>query len=530
MLFALLLAVLLLFSAAALADTVYSLSPAPAQVSLKDNKNYTVLTADNVDQNMDILRSLGVSKNELLADFESRGVILQNWSSLKNKKHTCLEITVTKDDESGRFPDLAFAGDDKEAWNAFIDGYKKSDEWTGKGYTFQSWDRKKAGSVHYLLMKYVHTTHRGYMARTTHQGYTITFDFQAYNQLTVQQHATNLYNVINTFQAVVAGVGSGEEGTAGGTGTDETGAAPAAPANSVPLTFNVLPPEETNTNSFTVEGVTEPGAHVIGVLMRISSPDSILFETDAHARTGNFKLKVTVPEAEETYWMMTLNVFVDDKLAAEKAFSPILYKKTIIPVTLDSEVPASFSGTELVISGTTMKAVDVQCIATCADYTYEKGSRPNGTGRFTFKIPLKYEGDYSIALVFSRKNYETKRLTFTVTRALTEDARNAELRKQAKRVGYHEMSTRTDQYVGTVLTFGAYVTSIEQIGSEWKTTVAGSKSGDHYSQYIILMSDEEPGYAVEEKHTFYGKCIGPFQTQSEEGTESLPAFDLLLWD
>ena len=43
----------------------------------------------------------------------------------------------------------------------------------------------------------------------------------------------------------------------------------------------------------------------------------------------------------------------------------------------------------------------------------DKKSHPNGTGRFTFKIPMKDEGVYEIAIAVTKKGYDTKRFTYT---------------------------------------------------------------------------------------------------------------------
>ena len=83
----------------------------------------------------------------------------------------------------------------------------------------------------------------------------------------------------------------------------------------------------------------------------------------------------------------------------------------------------------------------------------DKKSHPNGTGRFTFKIPMKDEGVYEIAIAVTKKGYDTKRFTYTVERFLTDEARQLQIRKQAARVGYGALTSRIDQYVGKVLTY-----------------------------------------------------------------------------
>ena len=541
-LFVILLALLLAVCTAALADTDYSLLPAPAQVTLRDGRenDRTVVTSETLGRHPELLTVIGMSKDDTLADWQARGVVLQAWSPIKTK-YSCLEISVVQDADSAQYSDLMNHPEEKGSWKAYMNSYKNSEDWIAQGYTFQSYDLAHAGSSYYLLMKYKRSAgtgdYRGYMARTVYQGYTIVFDLRVYNMTPVDQNKVELNRVIKSFAAVKAGdsvspSAAPDETPSGETTEPDTGSSVAAPDPSVAINITKGPPLETNTNTFTVEGSTEPGTHIIGVLMRIGSSDSLKFETDANAKNGSFKLKVTIPEAEENIWLMTLNVLDKDKFLAEKVFNTTTYKKTLIPVTLDEEVPEKIYSDELVIAGTTMKAVDVQCIVTdsTGKTVTEKKSHPNGTGRFTFKLPLKNEDEYSIALVISKKGYETKRMEYTVSRFLTEEARRELLRKQAVRVGYSALVARIDQYVGKVMTFSAWITGIEEVGDEWRITAAGSKTGDHYSQLMIFIAAEEPAFSVEEKHTLFGICGQPYQIQSEESVETIPSFDLLFWD
>ena len=78
LLFVILVALLAAACTAALADTEYSLSPAPAVVRLKDNR--TVVTAETLGDHPELLTVIGMSKEDTLADWESRGVVFQAWS------------------------------------------------------------------------------------------------------------------------------------------------------------------------------------------------------------------------------------------------------------------------------------------------------------------------------------------------------------------------------------------------------------------------------------------------------------------
>ena len=517
------------------AGTEVSLAPAPANLVIPDGK--TILTAENIDQQGALLRQIGMSKADLLADWEARGVILQAWSPIKTK-YTCMELSVKQDSESAQYYDLIHHGDDKASWDSYISAIKSNPEWEALGYTIYGVEKKVAQKKYYALISYKRVSgkgeYRGRMAMTVYRGYTVTLDYQAYNRALLEQDTTDVYNVMKNF--TVAQNVTAESAPQSGEGTAETGTA-AAPASTVPgqeraqLLIETPPPTETNTNTFTVSGQTAPGAQVIGVLMRITSADPLLFETTSNAKNGKFTMKVTLPEAQETYWTMTLNVFVDDKLVAEAAFDPITYKKTLIPVNLDTEVPESITENELKISGKTVKGVQVQCVVTRPQDTWQKTITTNGTGKFSFTVPTKDEGIYNISLVFTKKGLNQERRTYTVSRILTDEARRVLIRKEALRVGYSTLVSRIDQYVSKTMAFNnVYITAIEEVGDEWKITAAGAKSGDHYSQIMVFMAEQEPAFAVEEQHNLFGKCIGPYQIQSEESVETVPSFDLLLWD
>ena len=537
--------------ASAMAKTEYSLAPAPAEVSIPDpgdNRAWAfVVNADTLGDHPELLTVLGSSKEEILADWEARSVLFQAWRNVSGKTPECLEVSVVQDENAAQYPDLIHTTD-KAVWKAYKESYISGESWSALGYRFRSYDQKTAEGKQYILLKYTRSAasgnYRGYMARTVFGGYTLVFDIRAYNHDVTEERAKDLYYIVNSLRE---GTASGEAAAAPEAspaaetpadasigGSPETAEAVATPVPEVPLEVSVEPPLETNTNTFTVEGVTGPGLHVIGVLMRINSADSLRFETDAHARTGVFKLKVTIPADEENVWLMTLNVLEGEKVVADKVFNTTTYRKTLIPVTLDEPVPETVYADELVIKGTTMKGPQVQCLVTdsSAKTIFDKTVQPNGTGRFTFKIPMKEEDQYGITLVFNKKGYESKRFSYTVSRFLTDEARQALIRKQAQNIGYGALTARIDQYVGKMLKFNVWILSIEQVGDEWHILAAGAKTGEnHYTQKMRFISEQEPSFAVEEKHLLYGNCIGPFTVESEEGVEeSIPSLDLLFWD
>ena len=513
--FGVLLALLVALCAFACADTEYSLSPCPGVVTLQDNK--IVLTRENLDQKADFIASIGKSKDALLADWEERGVVLQAWME---KRDACLEITVVQDEDSARYYDLV---NHNEGRKEFLASHKNFASYAEEGYRFDEVDWKQYKNRNYaLVIKYKHTQdtniYWGYMAKTVARGYTVTLDYQVYGRGLRAGDKNDLSRACNTL--IFSDATAATAATAG----DGTSASPVAAY----LQVSTEPPSETNTDTFYVEGTTVPGAHLIGVLMRINSSTPEKFYADANAKNGTFRMKVTMPE--ENVWLMTLNVEVNDKIVTEKVFDVTTYKKTLLPVSFDAEVPEIMTGDELVLSGTTAKGVTVQCIVLNGSTTYDKTVRPNGTGRFTFKIPTSLEAEYDITVVFSKKNFDTRRYTFKTVRNLSEEDRRTRLRASAVRPAYNTLMKNMEQYIGKILGYNLYIVSIQQHGAEWIITAAGTRSGDTYRNFYVFINDQEPDFAVDEQHLLYGSCVGFYQIQSEEETISYPACDLLFYE
>ena len=544
LLFLIVFALILVYCASALADTDYSLSPCPAQLTLKNKR--TVITSSDLEKHPELLTAMGMTKDEALADWQARGVVLQAWSELKTR-YSCIEVTVAQDDEAKQYVNLVHL-EDKSTWSAYEASCKKSETLASLGYTFQTLGSsakslQKPNGNHFLLLKYKRShngqEYRGYMARTVYQGYSICVDLKCFNQTPPESVTNEITNIMKTFatsESVAAAAAAAAEipaATENNTPSDSSDSSVSAPESLISI--SAAPPVETNTNVFTVEGSTVPGTQVIGVLMRIGADEPINFSTTASEKKGTFKMKVTIPEAEENVWLFALNVYSsEDQFLAEKVFPYITYKKTLIPVTFDSPVPESFAGDELLIAGTTVKNVEIQCLATMTGgaYSWNKTVKTNGTGRFTFKIPFSDEGEYNIVLAFAKKGLDTHRETLSVSHILTDEARRIQIRKSSKTAGYSVLVSGIGQFVGQVLRFNnLFITSVDQVGDQWIIVAAGQQvSESKYNQILYFVYEADPGFAAGERHTLYGKCTGMYNMESEETVESYPQFDLLLWD
>lgn len=489
----------------AMADTEYSLSPCSGTVTLPESK-YIILTPDNLDDHPDLLASLGKTKEEMISDWEDRGVILQAWFNNK-KLDACLEVLVRQDEDARIYYDLVNHSSDP-GWKAFIASHKGSSAYAEEGFSFKEIEKKQKNIEchNYLLhLKYKRTTgsrtYWGYAYKTVARGYTVVLDYQVYDRGLRTGDLNELNKIVNTLK-----FSDGESPAPG----------------SAFLQITEAPPSETSDNTFTVEGRTNPGAHLIGVLMRINSAEPVRFYADANAKSGEFKMKVTLPE--ENVWLMTINVEIDDKIVAEEVFETTTYRKTLIPIRFTSGIPEVLNSDETVISGVTGKGVTVQCIVTNGTSTFDKQIKTNGTGKFTFKIPTALEADYHFTLVFSKKNYDTKRFTGNASRNLSDEDRRNAIRKEAIKPSYSNLCKNLNTYINKIMGYNLYIADVFQIGNEWYIKAAMVKNNAGYKNIVFFITDDEPDVKVDSQMLMYGTCIGPYP--AEDGSE-YPAFDLL---
>ena len=520
--FLIILGLLLGLYAVAVADTECSLAPCSGSLTIPDSK-YIIVTPENIGEHTDIMTVIGKTKEEIISDWEDRGVVLQAWFNSK-ALDACMEVIVRQDEDSRVYFDLVNHPSDA-GWKTFLASHKGSGSaYASEGYSIKEIEKKQKNiEVHnYLLqIKYKRTTagriYWGYAYKTVARGYTVVLDYQVYNRGLRTGDQNELSKIVNTLRFF----DGGEE---------------IAPGSSF-LQITTPPPSETSSDTFTVEGRTNPGAHLIGVLMRINSAEPVRFYADANAKNGTFKMKVTLPE--ENVWLMTINVEMNDQIVAEQVFETTTYKKSLLPITFTSgefifpkeqDEQVALNANETVIAGTTDKGVTVQCIVTNGTSTYDKQIKTNGTGKFSFKVPTSLQANYHFTLVFSKKGYDTKRFSHDAYRNLNDEDRRAAIKKQAIKPGYSSLSGNLETYIGKIMGYNLYIAEVIQNGNEWIIKAAMIRNNSGYKNFLYFITSEEPQAEIDSQMLVYGTCIGPYVIQAEEGNQNFPAFDLLFME
>ena len=525
----LLILVLLLtvFCACAIAETEYPLEAVSGKISFNEDA-YVVLTSGNLAEHPDLLSSIGKTAEELQSDWTARGVLLQAWA--KGDKKTCVEVSLVQDDASAKYFDTESRtkAERREYYNEVLA------EARAQGYTvIDPTIKKHEKSGNFVEFEYVlkggNEEHRGIFRKIVRNGYTLAIDYQVYDRRPSRTDLDRSRHIVNT--VVIEKAAAVQTETVAGEEAPESAATadiPAGAANT--LNVSVLPPAKTNEGVFTVEGTAYPGSEIIVVAMRWSG-SSYRFPTTA-GKNGKFSAKVTLPD--EGLYQITVNMCINNTTVADAVLNSVTYSKTVLPYTLNAEIPDVLTSDELVISGTTLKNVEIQCIVTLGGATISAKPRStaktNGTGAFTFKIPTDQEGEYDITLVFSKKDLNTERFNKKATRTLTDADNKARKADEAKKVNYATLVKKLDAYKGTTIVFEAHITDVRQVGDEWIITAAQKLNKGKYSNYLIYMSPEDPGLVAGTKVKLYGVCTGAYSIQSEEENTSYPGFDYLFFE
>ena len=511
---------LTLICACAIADTEYSLSPLSGKVSINP-EFYVVLTPANLGEHPDLISQIGTTQEALSADMAARNVLLQGWS--KDMK-TCVEITVCQDDDSAEYYDLELkdGAGRRQYYNAQLTALRK------QGYIIESSEIKlHKNSGHYVKFDYLlkgDKQHRGIGRKIVRNGYTLFLDYQVFDRKPTKTDQDRSRKIVNS---IVIDKAKEPAKSDSKTTVNSKSSAKAPSGAAAMLKITAKPPEKTNTDSFTIEGTAYPGSEVIIVAMRMSNSSVKRFTTTATAK-GRFKTKVTLPD--EGVYNLTLTNYTGKTEIGESYLGQTQYSKNLLPYSLDKEIPAKLTTDELVISGTTDKGVTIQCLVTNGKTTFDKTIRTNGTGKFRFKVPTKEATDYSIVLAFSKKGLNSERLERKTTRKLSAKDKQSRTAANAKRVSYNALVKKLDTYINETIVYEAHIVSVEKNGDEWFLTAALKLNKGKYSNFLIYTSKEDPGLASGSKVKLYGKCIGPHQIQSEEGTTSYPAFDFLFFE
>ncbi len=466
------------------------------------------LTPENLASNANQAAQFGETEESLRQRFSDEGILLMAYDAAQGRT---LIISAVQDELGKTLYDINEQTADTRA--GYRSNHANGTYCGALGYKFESCEWKNFGDNQgrFLMLKYTQKVdgkvkYRGLWRRTVRNGYTITVDLRVEGRQVSSGDISALNKIQNTisFMQIVS--------------------APDAPLT---LGFTAPPPETTNSNSFTIKGVTRPGAAVTAAYASLKNSRSKVFSATADAK-GAFSIPMELPASD--YYNLIVVATVNEGMESEESISAsfsVEYDPTLLAVAFTSPFPEHFTGDSFKLSGTTLTGVTVQLVVN--DQLSTKKTGNNRT--FSFTLDTSKEGTYDIQLTFSKKDYATKVLHYVIERTMSQEEREQAVRSASASPDYSKVLKSPAVYEGRTLRYNGYIVDAREGAGEWILTFATKKTGDKFSNYLIVLSDHAVEAAPDRQVTLYGTMSGIYQTLNEDGSEaSYPKVSLLLFD
>lgn len=498
---------LLLLSGAALAQT-YALDTLMATVEIPET--YIVITPENISTYAEWLSGKGLTSEETANDMLARGVLLQAWDQDVTDRR--FELTAVQNEQTLLVFDVNEQSSDYRG--TYRTSFYPHNEYTAGGYTFSTsnWKRVDAGRfliLEYVMRKYGDIDHRGYMRRTIMNGYEITFDMQVYGRKPNTKDNTALNKIWNTFTFVEV--------------------LPLPAKAQAQINISSPPPQETNAAEFNITGTAAAGVKFSVGIKGMTYPTPIVSEVEV-TKSGKFSIPIAIPR--EGVFGIGIEAEYGGEIVAQFYYM-VTYQRTLLAVNIQTTVPETVTSDSVTILGTAEPRAEIQAFVNDEAVGTTKVS---SEGKFSVEVDTKDEGPYELLLVFSKKGLEDRRITIVFTRSWTAEDMVNRIKAAAVSPNYDTLIQDIARYDGQTIVYKSYLLEVTQSGGDWIYKMALRKSGDTYSDIILVIANEEPAYDTGSRLMMYGKSVGMSVTgdegQTADGeaaaTESYPYFELLL--
>ena len=487
----------------------FTLSGAQAEKYVFDNilgsieitDDFVVLYQDTILELSEWLEGRGTNTENVVNDFAARGVLLQAWSQTGD---LCFEVTATQNEDTLNVFDV---NEQSSAYRGqYRLGHYPENNYYDQGYEFSGATWTTSEAERFLALPYIKRLgqdiiHRGYMRRTIRNGYEITFDMQVHGR----KPTTKDNNLLNKFWKTF----------------DFVEVLPLPPKAEAKIIITDILPVESNKKELSIEGSATEGVTLTTVVMGLNYITPIV-ENVTLSDSGKFTLPITLPQ--EGVFLVTLMGEYKGQTVLERAY-PVTYKESLLAISFNTEIPAVVTTDELEIVGRGEPNANIQVFM---DGESIAKKRITGEGKFKITIETQEEGPHELIIVFSKRGLADRRYVYQITRQWTQEDMIARLKKQAIKPSYSQLTQKIDGYIGKTMGYAAYMLTTQQSGTEWLTQMALRKSGETYSDFIWVTSQEKPNMAPNQKTMMYGTCLGLPQGDAEAENQ-FPCFALLIF-
>lgn len=496
-LFALSLFALSLLSGTALAQRI---EMDEGHVAFTYPDSYLVLSPQLCGVYAPLILEAGLDPEALAMEMENLNILSRGYSEDFSQN---LGVLISGDDFSAEVFDIAQITDSQR--QTLRRRAQNDSLWETTGMRAQDVEWQREGGVYWLFIHYTRTRAdeligRGLRYITIRNGMYVALDWQISSGRFSNRDLSN-------FRARLADVEILE--------TVERA------MRTVALTAEI--PAETTQDTVTIRGVTSPGAALVAQAPDGNGEMQTLSVGEA-GQSGSFSLLVEL-ETEGTY-PITLTASAEGMLPASHS-GTIVYSAKTLPISGIAE-RATVTTDRTTISGTTLAGVQIQLVT---PFGLSK-KRSGNDGSFSFELTTEEAGDYEYTLILDRSGYNQRRMSFTITREVTDDQERARIKAGAQKISYRNLQRDLDGNQGIVMVLYGPVTQVSEAGGIYYVRMQFNRdgSGTWYNP-VVIVSQGDLGVKEGDMLTAAVTVAGVYEEQDETGTDVIvPRFELMFVD
>ena len=499
--------VLLLLTSIGVANAEnYSFENIFASVDIPED--YTVLLPKNLHVMQDFIETLGTTPEELSADFNLKGILLQAWSKEKDSR---LEISAVETDRSK----LVFDVDrqTEQVRGEYRTSYFPNNIYEGYEYKSSNWKNFGDNVGRFLVLEYNHYSNEikaytGYARKTIKNGYEISVDYKALNRKATNKDNKALNKIFKSWKFNL---------------TQELSEVADAGIN-----ITKIPSEETKNRNIEIAGNAKEGVNFTAVVMSLGASEPDIIKTTANEK-NKFSLPITFKK--QGVFLITVTANKDGKELGEWAY-PVTYKEGLLSVKFAAETPEKVYEDSYKIRGTGEPGAAIQVMLNNKTISNKSVDRD---GKFIVPINTKQEGDYEVVLVFTKRNLETRRFKFNFTREISEEEQLEKIIKKAVNATYGNLTRGNEKFKDQAIRFNGYLAEIINMDDSYLLKIAYNKNNKNLSSFVYVQSEttlpeEQIGRRVRGVATLLGFSDDVLVGKAQSSIENLPYLKLISFE
>lgn len=453
-------------------------------------QDWTYITADNLEENIDLITGHGFDADEARSRYASGEIIFEAYHA-KALKDGCLRLQVIETDFTRKiWNHTELSSDDRKQFMEDLKADRHDLPFDFRAPKFETWSG--GGKKNYVAAGFVSTPPIGYESGRL-------------NMQICNGKAYVLSYTAHRPQSRWDLVKDKEEGAVRERLKDMNLIMDKHPAP-VKLTLSFPMVSMIAESSMTIRGSSEEGAQV----------DVVCEGAQAYAHTeenGDFSASLFFDKEGEYEVIMTASH--EEKADAVRRFT-LLVSDTVCPVMLESAPDTWMESDKVLFSGVTLPRAAVKITIGEQTHTLETDAQ----GRFSLESDMRKHGDFPVSIEASYEGLEPGRIDYTVTVWADQEEKIRQARERNTSLSLKRFMNYADDHIGETVSYEARVDEIVYADGGLSLRVSTVDEDNKRQRYMLQTVGYMEDQIYEEMRlTFYGEIQGRKTMTKNNGDE-----------